>query len=203
MARLEFYFDLISPYSRIACHRLGKWIKTNDVELVCIPVSLVAIVKASSDGAMPNKKKRMHSLIDLKRAALLYGIPDFDASNSKIMGNSKSKEIHLKMTELSNKRIDLEELESLYKKYWSFSRKIDNQNEGVIVVGKEHATLTDGDGTALVENTKKAIECGAFGLPWFVLVRTDRRDEVYFGSDRLEHIALDVQKDVVNNKSML
>lgn len=46
----------------------------------------------------------------------------------------------------------------------------------------------------LTENTAKAIEMGAFGLPWFVARDGQGKEEGFFGFDRLpmvvEHLGL-------------
>jgi len=41
---------------------------------------------------------------------------------------------------------------------------------------------------ALTAKTKEAIDSGAFGAPWWIITRADGKQEVFFGSDRMEHI---------------
>lgn len=47
----------------------------------------------------------------------------------------------------------------------------------------------------LTENTERALEKGAFGLPWFVARDGEGREDVFFGFDRLamvvEHLGLE------------
>ncbi|KAM0681970.1 hypothetical protein MDAP_002730 [Mitosporidium daphniae] len=202
MAKLEFYFDLASPYSRIACHRLKVWRKENHAQLECIPVSLTAILKDSSGETALQHKKRMHSLVDLKRAACLYEISDFDTSSSRIQANLKSKEIRLKMIELANRGITFDDLELLYKKYWSFSCTEQKDPITCNQDATKKQTFSSEGQVKLLENTKKAIEMGAFGLPWFRLFRSGRDAQAYFGSDRLEHISLDVQENIANKSKL-
>lgn len=70
-SNVEFYFDLASPYSRIACHLMNE--KKNlygekFIEITCIPVSLISIIKASS-GTISTKKQSIIYWIwkDLRR----------------------------------------------------------------------------------------------------------------------------------------
>ncbi len=59
--------------------------------------------------------------------------------------------------------------------------------DAVIKLLKEDATSPQIK-EALTARTKEALDSGAFGAPWWVIKREDGKEEVFFGSDRMEHI---------------
>ena len=76
MARVEFFYDLVSPYSYLAYGRVGDMCKEHRAELVLRPMLLGAVHKAVGLRApIEIKSKGRYQLRDIHRWAEHYGLP--------------------------------------------------------------------------------------------------------------------------------
>jgi 2-hydroxychromene-2-carboxylate isomerase len=76
MKRVEFYYDLISPYSYLAYGQLGRICEENGAELVLQPMLLGAVHKAAGIKApIETKAKAAYQARDIRRWAEYYGLP--------------------------------------------------------------------------------------------------------------------------------
>ena len=76
MKRVEFYYDLVSPYSYLAHGRIGRICEENGAELVLRPILLGAVHKAVGVQApIETKPKASYQARDIRRWAEYYGPP--------------------------------------------------------------------------------------------------------------------------------
>ena len=76
MKRVEFYYDLVSPYSYLAHGRIGRLCEENGAELILRPMLLGAVHKAAGIQApIETKAKAAYQARDIRRWAEYYGLP--------------------------------------------------------------------------------------------------------------------------------
>src|SRR3712207_2310643 len=74
--RVEFYFDLVSPYSYLSYERVGQICEKHRAELVLRPMLLGAVHKAVGlQAPIHVKSKGRYQLRDIERWAEYYGLP--------------------------------------------------------------------------------------------------------------------------------
>ena len=177
MARLDFFFDLGSPYSYLAAHRLGT-------ELAHLPVDwhpflLGGVFKATGNqmpAAIPAKGK--HMLVDLHRQAARHAIPF--AFPSAFPLNTLLSQRVLAATDPTNlPTVTLR----LYEAFWVHGEDISNPTTLARLLGEEIvARASEPDAKQrLRATTEAAVSRGAFGAPTFFV-----GEQMYFGLDHLD-----------------
>ena len=180
--QIDFYFDVVSPYSYIASTQIENVVERNGSILNWKPIFLGGIFKAIEGGIAPGlvPVKKPYLIKDLKRLSTYYKIPfnmpsDFPISTL------------LAMRVLS--ALPLEKIPQsariLFKAYW-----YDNQD---IADPEIVSKLIDSDSVeranlqkiknALFQTTEEAVSRGVFGAPTFFV-----GNEMFFGHDRINLI---------------
>nr|WP_174505664.1 2-hydroxychromene-2-carboxylate isomerase [Acinetobacter sp. Marseille-Q1620] len=76
MKKIEFYFDLGSPYSYIGFHRIQDIAKQYQTAIICKPILLGGVFKATGNSSpLTVPAKARYSMVDLKRWSELWNIP--------------------------------------------------------------------------------------------------------------------------------
>ena len=76
MKRVEFYYDLVSPYSYLAHGQIERLCEENGAELILRPMLLGAVHKAAGIKApIETKAKADYQARDIRRWAEYYGVP--------------------------------------------------------------------------------------------------------------------------------
>ena len=76
MKSVEFYYDLVSPYSYLAYGRVGRICEENGAELVLRPMLLGAVHKAVGlQAPIEIRPKASYQARDIRRWAEYYGLP--------------------------------------------------------------------------------------------------------------------------------
>lgn len=76
MKRVEFYYDLVSPYSYLAHGQIGRLCDENGAELALRPMLLGAVHKAAEiKSPIETKAKADYQAQDIRRWAEYYGVP--------------------------------------------------------------------------------------------------------------------------------
>lgn len=194
MRQVEFYYDLVSPYSYLAYTQLGRICEEHEAELVLRPMLLGAVHKAVGIQApIETKAKSRYQWRDIHRWASHYEVPlkfpdPFPFRTLKTMRAAMS----------CRKQGELEAFtHEAFALYWQ---------EGGAPKGME-ATDEDGpitevarrieadpkeilEGAAAPENkqalkdaTEEAVERGVFGAPAFFV-----GGEMFWGNDRLHFV---------------
>ena len=177
---IEFFFDLVSPYSYLASEKIEELAKQNNRELIWKPFLLGGLFKAldapPAPGLLPYKKPYLFK--DLDRLAKFHGIPFNTPSEFPRLTVKPLRAL------LSLPKEDLPEaVHQLYRAYWVEDRDISDASELVDLLGAEAVEKT-GDPEikqSLIQATDKAVSRGLFGAPTFLVGQ-----EMFFGHDRMD-----------------
>lgn len=174
--KVEFFFDVVSPYSYVAAVQVARSAVLADA--VWRPFLLGGVFKASGNVppiTVPAKGQYMAH--DLKRLFAFYGMPYqfpsvFPANSLTAMRalcaleSAQVKEMALK----------------LFAAYWGEGRNIAEPAVLADILGPELLALASEDAIKekLKANTEDAVRRGAFGAPTLFV-----GDDMYFGEDRV------------------
>lgn len=193
MAKVEFYYDLVSPYSYLAHGQLERVREEQGAELVLRPMLLGAVHKASGNRApLETPAKARYQSRDIQRWAERYELPmrfpdPFPFRTLKTMRAA--------MWCAGRSRGELEaftrEAFALYWEEGGAPKGVEEADEdgpiGEVArrIGHDPDKLLEGATTpeakeALKNATEEAVERGIFGAPAFFV-----GDEMFWGNDRL------------------
>ena len=192
--RVEFYYDLVSPYSYLAYGQIGRICKETGAELVLRPMLLGGVHKeAGIKAPIETKLKSRYQARDIRRWAEYYGValrfPDpFPFRTLKTM----------RAATFLRERDELEAFtDAAFALYWqeggapkgfeeadeddplrSVARRMGADPEEVL----EGASSSDAK-QGLKDATSGALQRGVFGAPAFFV-----GDEMFWGNDRLHFV---------------
>lgn len=192
MATLEFFFDLSSPWTRLAFHNLQPILKETGAAITWRPVLLGGVFNAVNQTvyasrANPDDPKVRASFKWLADWARLSGVPmNFPSPHHPLKSVSAMRFCCVlepdqqKLFEFAGRAFDA---------YFRDGRNLDDLALLVEVAdqcgldGREMARLmqTDDVKRHLRANTQELIDRGGFGSPTMFVDRTD----MYFGNDQL------------------
>lgn len=198
--RVEFLYDLVSPFSYLAYGRLGGICARHDAELALHPVLLGALHDAAgiqAPVAIPAKGRYMNR--DIQRWAEHYGLPmrfpePFPFRTLKTM----------RAALFCRRRGELEPFtREAFRLYWEengaprgreesdedgpiseVARRIGADPEEVLAGAAEPEVKEE-----LKDATSDALDRGAFGAPTFFV-----GDEMFWGNDRLEFVERELER---------
>ncbi|XP_074049606.1 glutathione S-transferase kappa 1-like isoform X5 [Macrotis lagotis] len=201
--RLEFFYDLLSPYSWLGFEVLCRYQNLWNVSLQLRPSFLAQIIKDSGDLRplfVPPKRKYLKD--ELQYLAEFYQVPlaiPRDVRGVLIDKGSLDAMRFLSCVEMKNPKM----LEKVSRELWMrvWSRDEDITEPQSILAAAEKAGLsemqakyllekssTDEVKTKLRETTNIACKYGAFGLP-IIVVHVENKSHMLCGSDRMELLA--------------
>ena len=188
MARLEYFFDYVSPFAYLADSQLPALIERTGAEIVYRPFFLGGVMAASKNSppiTVPNKGRYMFS--DIQRWSKKYGVP-------------VNPNPHFPVNTLAVMRAAVAALDDRH--FRDFHRAmfqgvwVDGQNLADEAVLRETIAAAGLDAGRILErakdpavkdtlkrNSDEAVERGAFGAPTFFV-----GDEMFWGNDRLEFV---------------
>ena len=180
--QIDFYFDVVSPYSYIASRLIDDVVERNNAKLNWKPILLGGVFKAIegviAPGLVPVKKPYL--IKDLKRLSTFYNIPFKMPSDFPI-----STVLPMRVLSALTKEKIPQSAQTLFKAYWSENKDISDPE----IVSK----IIDSDSVEragiqevkdkLFQTTKEAVERGTFGAPTFFI-----GNEMFFGHDRINLI---------------
>lgn len=191
-ASVEVFYDLSSPWTRLAFHNFRKWTEDKDVDVRWRPFLVGGVFNAVNDSVYagrenPDNPKLRLSYVWLKEWAALAGVPmNFPSAYHPV------KSVHA-MRCCCALEADQQSLlvfsQSAFHAYFAERRNLDD-----LAVLEEIAKECGLDGAKLIAaaqdqdtkdrlraNTQEAIDRGAFGSPTFFV---DQK-YMYFGNDQL------------------
>ena len=185
--KIEFFFDLGSPFSYIASTQLEGLAERTGVEIEWRPFLLAGVFKSTGNNTPYYEKiasKRTWILDDLQRWPQHYGVPFNFPSNFPLV-----------LLTAMRGAVAARRLGALvpYSRamYTAYFVNDENPSEREVVVSVAQRMGLDGDDfsallddpevkVALRRASDEAVERGAFGAPTFFW-----RDQMFFGNDRV------------------
>ena len=182
--QIDFYFDLVSPYSYIASMLIDDVAHRGNAKVSWKPFLLGGVFKAvgTTDPPGLHPIKKPYLLKDLHRLSKHLKIPitmppDFPVRTV------------LAMRTLCGFNADEipQAANTLYKAYWVNNKDIADPDVVGSLVGREAVERAGMQEIkdALFQSTEEAVRLGAFGAPTFFV-----KDEMFFGHDRLPLLEL-------------
>ena len=186
MKKLEFFFDLSSPYSYLAATQVQPLADKTGAELIWRPMVLGAVFKATGNempARIPGKARWMGN--DLQRWAEHYGVPfrfssHFPANTIKAMRLVLVDDAKAGAVAMAG-----------FRAMWADDR--DLTDDGVLRSVAEMGGLDPAAAMQAIEtpaikdklraNTDEAVARGAFGAPTMLV-----GDELFWGNDRLHFV---------------
>jgi 2-hydroxychromene-2-carboxylate isomerase len=186
MKKLDFFFDLSSPYSYLAATQVGALAARCGAELAWRPMVLGAVFKAVGNempARVPPKARWMGQ--DLSRWADHYGVP-WRMSSHFPLNTIKAMRLVL-VDDAKAGAVAL----AAFRAMWAEDRDITRDDELTRIAtaaGLDAApALVAIDSSAIKDrlrhNTDEAVARGAFGAPTFLV-----GDELFWGNDRLHFV---------------
>ena len=180
--QIDFYFDIVSPYSYIASTLIDNILESNNAKLNWKPILLGGVFKAIegviAPGLVPVKKPYL--IKDLERLSTFYNIPFNMPTDFPIRTVLAMRVLSGLPPEKTPQSARI-----LFKAYWSDNKDISDPD----IVSK----LIDSDSVErsniqeikdiLFQSTEEAVERGVFGAPTFFV-----GNEMFFGHDRINMI---------------
>ena len=193
MKRVEFYYDLVSPYSYLAHGRIGRLCEENGAELVLRPMLLGAVHKAAGIKApIETKAKAAYQARDIRRWAEYYGLP-LRFPDPFPFRTLKTMRAAMFLREGGGLEAFTREAFALYWQEGGAPEGLDADEDAPISsvagrMGADPEEVLDGAATPgakqdLKDATSEALQRGVFGAPAFFV-----GGEMFWGNDRLHFV---------------
>ena len=193
MKKLEYFFDILSPYSYLS----WNWIRQNysslkqsGVEIDFIPVTLATVITHYKTlGPAQIAPKRDYLFRDLLRFTKLNDIP---FTTPKDLPFNSLYGLRLSLKEVSGEH-QFRVIDELFKLAWAHG--LDAGNSDVIIEELSKADLPIHDmmekigsrevREKLKKNVEYAISKGVFGVPTFIV-----DEELFWGNDSIKYLEM-------------
>ncbi|KAH0606767.1 uncharacterized protein H6S33_003601 [Morchella sextelata] len=201
--KITCYLDCVSPYSYFAFTHLLKHQATltaHNIELDFIPIFLGGI-NAGSGNQPPwmVPAKAAYSNVDLQHAKRYFGLPNLIKRPSVFPTNTLRPQRGLVYIKAHHPTVYHEAFRLAWVALWENDTDISQPTLLSTVwaplfpaAGELEKVLQAAEDPrwkkGLQDNTKEALECGAFGAPWFVVTNSKGERSVFFGSDRFHYM---------------
>ncbi|GLQ07730.1 2-hydroxychromene-2-carboxylate isomerase [Sneathiella chinensis] len=189
---IEFFFEFVSPYAYVAAHQINAVGDKHGREVIWRPLSLGHVWKmigATNVGPGGLQQKSKYIMMDSARSAKLTGLP---------MAKPAVFPVDAKLARLTYYRLAEKDPAvarkfalGVFDKFWAHSEEITDvahladlmKSLDVDPAELDAALGDDAAKAAMIASTQAAVDCGAFGMPWFRV-----GDQVFWGADRVAHI---------------
>ena len=189
MKRVEFFFDLTSPYSYLAATQIDELAQVGDAEVVWRPFLLGGVIKAVAGGQRQSESpaKLRYMLADLQRWAGLYSV---ELKFSRFFPANTVKALRLVLVaEHHQPGLGRQLAKAAFQAMWVQERDLAAE-ETLRALATEVGLDADAAMKAIEEpaikdelrqNTEEAVARGAFGAPSMFI-----GEQLFWGNDRLE-----------------
>ena len=194
VARIEFFYDVVSPYSYLAYGRVNQICEEHGAELMLRPMLLGAVHKAVGlRSPIEIKSKGRYQLRDIDRWAEHYGLPmkfpdPFPFRTLKTMRAAVALEGDGDLEPFTREAFNLYWEEGGAPKGFEVTDEDGPLREVARRIGRDPEEVLEKASSgetkeALKSATSEAIERGVFGAPAFFV-----GDEMFWGNDRLHFV---------------
>ena len=201
MRQVEFYYDLVSPYSYLAYTQLGRVCKEHGAELVFRPMLLGAVHKMSGNRApIEVEAKSRYQWKDIHRWASYYDVPlkfpdPFPFRTLKTMRAAMFCSGRGELEAFTRESFALYWQESGAPKGLDEADEYDPLAEVAHRIGVDLEEVLEGAAApenkqALKDATEEAVGRGVFGAPAFFV-----EGEMFWGNDRLHFVEAALQQN--------
>ena len=189
-ARVEFFFDYVSPYAYLASTQLGGLGVAVDIR----PIVIVEVMKRVNNQPSPLcPPKGRYAALDAARWAQLYGVPF--ARNAALWAALRAREFDTAI--LTRGALTAQDIgllgryhDAMFKAVWGAPADVHT------AAGRQAFAETHGLGASFWDRAAdpaldakveadiaEAVERGVFGVPTFFV-----DGEIFFGNDRLDFV---------------
>ena len=194
MKSVEFYYDLVSPYSYLAYGRVGRICEQNGAELILRPMLLGAVHKAVGlQAPIEIMPKASYQAQDIRRWAQYYGLP-LQFPEPFPFRTLKTMRAAMFLQEREELGAFTKEAFALYWEEGGAPGGLQETDEDTPVsavagrIGIDPEEVLSGAASpeakqALKIATSEAVARGVFGAPAFFV-----GDEMFWGNDRLHFV---------------
>lgn len=197
-SRVELVFDFVSPNAYLVFWPLKELVAQHEAELALIPVFLAGMHKLTGN-APPMirdaevKGKNAYAMLEMERFIARHGLTKY-RMHPQFPFNSILLQRMLYAACEDGRGVQF--AETLLRAIWEEGLDIsDPQAIGAVLAaaGFDADDLfaraqSDAVKQGLAANTDAVVERGAFGIPTMWVRRTGKRDEMFFGKERLAQI---------------
>jgi len=209
--KIDAYLDCVSPYSYFAIKYLREHraiLESYDIEVEFIPIFLGGInVGSGNKPPFSVPAKAAYGTFDRKRANKYFGVPDAPTPEFFPILSIFPQRCMCYIKDTFPREKYETVFVSLYTAMWQqhvdvskpalmaevLSRNVSETEVREIIAAAGTQKYKD----KLTEYTKKALDLGAFGAPWFWVRNAKGEEEPFFGSDRFhfmwDYLGLPVQ----------
>lgn len=201
MKRLEFYYDLVSPYSYLAYTQLGRVCGEHDAELVLRPMLLGAVHKmAGIKAPIEIETKSRYQRHDIHRWADYYDVP-LQFPEPFPFRTLKTMRAAMFCSGIGELESFTREAFALYWQEGGAPKGLEADEDGPLAevsrrIGVDPEEILEGASApenkqSLKEATEGALERGIFGAPAFFV-----DGEMFWGNDRLHFVEAALESEV-------
>lgn len=194
--KVEFYFDLGSPFSYLAFYKLQEITQEYNAEIEYTPILLGGIFKSTGNKSpIEVPAKGIYSMQDLSRWSDYYQIPMqmnpyFPMNTLTLMRILTGVKIyHDEYFEVILTKL----FDAMFRKPLNLadSEVLINLFQGDAIDGQQLLDLSQDQVVKqkLIDETNNAVQRGIFGAPTFFV-----RENMYWGQDRLHFVERELQK---------
>jgi 2-hydroxychromene-2-carboxylate isomerase len=199
MKRVDFYYDLVSPYSYLAYSRVERICEENGADLELRPMLLGAVHKAVGlQAPIEIQNKGRYQLRDIHRWAGHYGLP---MKFPEPFPFRTLKTMRAALAGVGDLEAFTREAFALYWEEGGAPKGFEETDEDGPIrevarrIGRDPEEFLEGATTgeakeALKSATGEAVERGVFGAPTFFV-----GDEMFWGNDRLHFVEAALERD--------
>jgi 2-hydroxychromene-2-carboxylate isomerase len=200
MKRVDFYYDLVSPYSYLAYGRIGHICEEHGAELVLRPMLLGAVHKAVGlQAPVEVEPKARYQERDIRRWADYYGLA-LQLPDPFPFRTLKTMRAAIFLRERGELESFTGEAFALYWEEGGAPQGLDADEDDPISsvarrIGVDADEVLSGASSpeakqALKSATSEAVKRGVFGAPAFYV-----DDELFWGNDRLHFVEAALQSE--------
>ncbi|MAM63015.1 2-hydroxychromene-2-carboxylate isomerase [Maritimibacter sp. UBA3975] len=193
MAKIEYYFSTISPYTYLAGPRLRAIVESHGAEIVVKPFDIIGLFPRTGGLPLPERhpSRQAYRLVDLERQAKKAGMP-LNVKPAHFPTNPAPSSYAIIAAQAAGGGDVLGLVERLLAACWAEEKDIaqdDVIKECLGAAGFDPALADTGLFTgaeAYGRNLEEAVAAGVFGAPTWIV----DGGEMFWGQDRIEDLDL-------------